>query len=640
MQTSKAGTTLVVILGASEFPNAPGLTAGKNFANSAHDLNLYALDTDGLDVSPENICSFFDNEESSPKQLCKLADFLQERISTLKTAGSPANNLLVYYVGHGIFNRRDQSYCLAIRDTRVLLEGPTSLRAIDLADTIRNFASSLRNYLILDCCFAASIIKELQSTNLLEGLLAEIQDRYPSRGIAVLCSSSSSDYSFSPSSITHTMFTEALIQVLRNGKEGRSSHFSLYELSELVTDNLRSKWPMGWARPEVHSPSQGEGDVARVPLFPNPSYRPFMDSSAQNEESIESLTLDSEAQASLTVPPTKVRSHRLLTGSIFLCILISLSVLWRPTAALLGSYLYSKGNEYRYGQNGIARNYDTAEKWFERSAFVGNDSAMESLANMYYSGTELTQNYQIAREWFEKAADKGNPDAMYSLGNMYYSGVGFTQDYKEAHKWFESAASKDNSNAMKSLGDMSYSGTGIKQDYKLARKWYEYAAAKYNSDAMDILGDIYSNGVDVPQDYKKAFEWYQTSAAKGNRNAMTSLGYLYKNGNGVARDYVQASKWFESAASKGDAQAMDGLGDIYYEGGNGIARNYKEALKWYQKGADNNIAGSMYSLGQLYENGEGVRRSLDQASSWYCSALNAGYADAQEALTRISYECN
>jgi TPR repeat protein len=81
---------------------------------------------------------------------------------------------------------------------------------------------------------------------------------------------------------------------------------------------------------------------------------------------------------------------------------------------------------------------------------------------------------------------------------------------------------------------------------------------------------------------------------------------------------------------------MDSLGDLYYNGGNGVSRDYKKAKEWFQKGADSGIAGSMYSLRILYQNAEGVRKSLDKAAEWYCSALHAGYTDAQVALDAIS----
>jgi hypothetical protein len=85
------------------------------------------------------------------------------------------------------------------------------------------------------------------------------------------------------------MFSDALLEVLRKGDPHLGSRFSINELGGLVRLQLATMHPADWVRPEVHSPDQREGDVADVPLFPNPSY--------ESPETVERLTNDNHYYA-------------------------------------------------------------------------------------------------------------------------------------------------------------------------------------------------------------------------------------------------------------------------------------------------------------------------------------------------------
>ncbi len=53
------------------------------------------------------------------------------------------------------------------------------------------------------------------------------------------------------------------------------THLSLYDPKFLTEDALESFQDQSAPRPEIHSPDQSEGDVASVPLFPNPPTDPY-----------------------------------------------------------------------------------------------------------------------------------------------------------------------------------------------------------------------------------------------------------------------------------------------------------------------------------------------------------------------------
>jgi chaperonin GroEL len=264
--------TLAVLLGASVYRYAPKLARGPAFYNSSQQFGQYLTDTMGLPY--ENVASFFDEGRSAGDQLRDIRDFLERRAAELKNAGTPPRDLIVHYVGHGLFSGSDSDYCLAVRATDEQNEGYTSIRMRDLAAVIRNSATFLRKYLILDCCFSGAAYAQFQS-----GPLSVVQvkvrdlldDESPQRGTSLLCSASAKDPSVAPKGQPRTMFSDCLLTVLAEGRHDFGPRLSFSELGELVRIRIKETYRDTGVRPEVHSPDQRSGDVSRVPLFPNPA---------------------------------------------------------------------------------------------------------------------------------------------------------------------------------------------------------------------------------------------------------------------------------------------------------------------------------------------------------------------------------
>src|SRR5712691_11465000 len=95
---------LAVILGASFFPDSPKLAESRAFYISAADVKDYLGQESGLAILRRNIVSLFDDSRSPADQLTEIAKFLSRRPGELKTEGYEVDALLVYYVGHGLFN--------------------------------------------------------------------------------------------------------------------------------------------------------------------------------------------------------------------------------------------------------------------------------------------------------------------------------------------------------------------------------------------------------------------------------------------------------------------------------------------------------------------------------------------------------
>jgi hypothetical protein len=267
----RARQTLALVLGASTFRRAPKLAQGRAFYDSAQDFYEYLISADGLGLSQENVDWHFDDSKSPSDQLQEIRDFIESRSAALRQEGAQPQDLIVYYVGHGLFSGADNAYCLAIRETDERNEGLTSIRASDLASIIKTAARFLRKFLILDCCFSATAYREFQSGPLTVGRV-KILDELPQKGTTLLCSASARDQSIAPQGLSRTMFSDSLLRALRQGHPDLDARMSLSELGDLVKRNIREAYPSSWVRPEVHSPDQREGDIASVPLFPNAAF--------------------------------------------------------------------------------------------------------------------------------------------------------------------------------------------------------------------------------------------------------------------------------------------------------------------------------------------------------------------------------
>ena len=261
--------TLAVLLGASSWPKCSEVLPSSNaFAKSALEMKHYLTGSDGMAIPAANILDLFDSEETPSSMLEKLGTFLQERTVTT-TAEAKPTDLLLYYTGHGGFSGPDKTYFLAVRTTKYREEGGSSIRMVDLATNLKRWALDLRRYIILDCCFSAAAFKEFQSA-VNQAVSAQTLDALPATGTALLCSSSPRTVSVANDGYGYTMFSGALLQVLRIGEIGQAPNgLSLDETGARVRRLIQERHADDGVRPEVHSPDERQGDVADIPLFPN-----------------------------------------------------------------------------------------------------------------------------------------------------------------------------------------------------------------------------------------------------------------------------------------------------------------------------------------------------------------------------------
>ena len=265
-------TTLAIVLGFSEFPFTD-LDPLEQAAKAANDFIKYLGSQEGLNLPQKNILCLINSRKPPSEIAIEIADFLKNRQEALKHDNMVARDLIFYYVGHGGFTGGDQAYFLALRSTKKGLEGPTSLRMVDLSETLINSARNLRRFLILDCCFAATAGEFFEQSSSLEAMRKKTLDSFPRKGTALLGSSSASNVSRAPKNEQYTMFSGALLEVLQKGNPDREAMLSFDDIGTEIQERIKMKFEGQAVRPKVSSPDEREGDIADIPLFPNRGYR-------------------------------------------------------------------------------------------------------------------------------------------------------------------------------------------------------------------------------------------------------------------------------------------------------------------------------------------------------------------------------
>ena len=273
-----APTTLVIVLGASAWPNSPGFQPSQAFVHAAQGFRAYVLDPHGLGLPPSNLLDLFDAQTSASDQLETLSSFLEEQIQTRKGTNQAVRDVLISFVGHGGFAGPAADFYLLHRRANASSLRATGMAIDALAEVVREKARQVRRYLFLDCCFAAASFRAFQGgpdqtaiTKTLDAFHVQAQSSgFPQRGTVLFCSSNQKTPSQLLPDESSTMFSSALLDVLRYGDRSRSLQLSLRDLKELVENRLAGLPGQNAPRPGLYSPDQSDGDAADIPFFPNP----------------------------------------------------------------------------------------------------------------------------------------------------------------------------------------------------------------------------------------------------------------------------------------------------------------------------------------------------------------------------------
>ena len=348
---------------------------------------------------------------------------------------------------------------------------------------------------------------------------------------------------------------------------------------------------------------------------------------------------------------------------------------------IIGDF-YSKGPISR-------RDYDEAEKWYEKAAKQGSSSAVEKikilaeqynksyylcLGRIYSDKNCVFANKEEAFVWYDKAVQNGysiddvipwveeealnnNIEALLFLGKLYNTDkykIGYPDNSlnyyikatnlgsEKAKKWIIDEAEKGDLKAQVVLGK--FFSTDENKDDSKALYWYGKAAEQGDKNAIHWLenkadddveislkvGQIYENKIGGDKDFDRAIRYYRIPAIKGNLEAK------YRSACLMIKVGKETPEWLDmyiiETAEKGYVQSQYALGQKYYNN-----LKFKDAKFWFEKASEKGYAPAQFMLGFIYDFSKGVDRDFSQALKLYEMAANQGYAFAQLCLGNIYY---
>lgn len=206
---------------------------------------------------PENV-RLVKGLEASRRGIYQGIEWLKEKIARDKTDNATA---ILYYTGHGAYNRDNKRYYLLPYDVRQPLLDHM-LKAEDIAEEIET-VQPRRMLVILDCCHAGGMgIKGedlLAEVNLMKSAAPpkarSVVALMQGQGRAVLSSSSATESSYIRADRSMSIFTYHLIEALTG--EGQ-----LDGANEVLVSDV-----MGYVSRAVPSSAQREYEVSQTPVY-------------------------------------------------------------------------------------------------------------------------------------------------------------------------------------------------------------------------------------------------------------------------------------------------------------------------------------------------------------------------------------
>ena len=259
---------VAILLGAHKWPRSPSVWPESSaFLESARAVREYLLDPKGLGLSQHDVLWLFDNDRAPNDIDFDIENFLVDSVSRL---GGEVRDILVYYTGHGAFTERDGQYCLTVQSTRSSNLSVSAYRMSSLARTLNANASQARRYIIIDACFAAAGVMDfLEQSDNASRMERETMEVMPGTGTALLCAASAGSVALAPKGSKYTMFSGALLEVLREGAQGYPGRLSLDMIRDLTANRIRHQYLDRAVRPEIHIPDQRRGNISGYEIFPN-----------------------------------------------------------------------------------------------------------------------------------------------------------------------------------------------------------------------------------------------------------------------------------------------------------------------------------------------------------------------------------
>lgn len=149
----------------------------------------------------------------------------------------------------------------------------------------------------------------------------------------------------------------------------------------------------------------------------------------------------------------------------------------------------------------------------------GEPGAAFEIGVRYAEGRGVAPDYATAAKWYERAAEGGIVPATFRLGTLYEKGLGLKKDIETSRNYYLQAAEKGSAKAMHNLAVLDADGGGAGPNYKSASQWFRKAAERGVADSQFNLAILYARGIGVEQNLAESFKWFSLAAAQGDADS-------------------------------------------------------------------------------------------------------------------------
>ncbi|WP_291726554.1 tetratricopeptide repeat protein [Bernardetia sp.] len=200
-----------------------------------------------------------------------------------------------------------------------------------------------------------------------------------------------------------------------------------------------------------------------------------------------------------------------------------------------------------------AIHYEKAFQLYEKSAYLGYDSAQVALAQFYELGIGTEVNFVKAAELYQRALEQGNAQAAFRLGNLYERGNGVEQNMEQAARCY-----------LQAWGGK-YPRAGEALERIEAQRWLPadlptyrfYLAMNNNPKAQYELGKMYLEAKNnIKPNWIKAKFWLKKASENNLVDAQMLLAQTYQEGKVVEKNIETASYYYSQAAKQNNAEAL------------------------------------------------------------------------------------
>jgi TPR repeat protein len=440
-------------------------------------------------------------------------------ITKLRSTLSENDNLLIYYGGHGYFDKdADKGYWLPVDAESAT--SPNAIMADDLTSAIRALPS--RHVLIVsDSCYSGDLSRDASEpppptvptpNYLRKQLQAKSRSLMASGGDEPVSDSGANG---------HSVFANAVIKALE--KEGNP----VFSAEELFYDSVRRQVAGNSDQIPKYTHIRNSGDDDGDFIFTRKGAKI---SAAAAGETTNTLTRSATTETASTEPAPAPAAD---------------IPLQRATSASNATITPGEA-------------FDQGFKDLQNSQFT---DALRLLA---------------------VACDGGVAKGCGNLGWLYQNSKGVSTDLARAAVFYRQGCAGDGWGACFFLGVMLENGNGVPRDQAQAVALYRRACDGSDGRGCTNLGFDLGSGNGVAKDVAQAASVLRKGCDSGVPRGCSLLGLAYHEGGGVAKDESQAAQLTRKGCEGGDPMGCNLLG-VGYEFGFGVPVNKQQAVTLYRQ---------------------------------------------------------